>query len=64
MISLFQLIIALTVIFFITLSILIYRELKNAPLECSKCQYFISVHLNGQCPHCGYHNYTHKNYKG
>ena len=41
----------------------IYRELKNAPLECDKCGFLITVTSNGKCPACGFDNYAYKNRK-
>lgn len=41
----------------------IYREAKNAPLECVKCGFLIKVSLNGKCPKCGFDNYAYKSNK-
>jgi len=57
----------LAILIILAISILlvlwIYRELKNAPLECDKCGFLITAILNGKCPACDFDNYAYKNQK-
>lgn len=48
----------------LTIAILVYREFKNAPLECNKCQYLIPVSKGYKCPSCGFDNNYQRKPKG
>lgn len=40
------------------------KAIKNAPLQCGKCQYLIPITLKSKCPCCGYDNDSYRRLRG
>lgn len=53
--------ISVVALLFIALVYFFYREIKNAPLQCGRCNYLIPACLGDKCPNCGYDNDSYRN---